>query len=350
LREHWHDAESWCSLGKRSCAVKYIVSDEYKFVYLVVQKVACSSIKTALVPLFGLDTAQYETVRKDGAQGLQVHKLFDNSGHQIGKQQFASELEGKYRDYFKFAFVRNPWDRLVSCYSQKLLDGRGENIGRRSNLSPSISGIELYNGMPFDHFVQVIHAIPDDKANVHYRSQCATICDEDGSIMADFVGHFETLEEDFCYVAAEIGVPELQLPHLLRSKNREGRSYSEFYDDRLAELVYERYTKDIELFGYSFSPECVDTPTEDRGSSMDRLATEPTDTDKRAETLQRRIEKTESELEEERRYTRSLKKQKRKMKRRVRTLERQMQAMRSSRTWKAVSALRRIKTRGSRKG
>jgi chondroitin 4-sulfotransferase 11 len=330
--------------------VKYIVSDEREFVYLVVQKVACSSIKTALVPLFDLDTAQYETVRKDGAQSLKVHKLFDNSGYQIGKLQFASELEGKYRDYFKFAFVRNPWDRLVSCYSQKLSDGKGDNIGRRSNLSPSISGIELYNGMPFDHFVQAIHAIPDDKANSHFRSQCATICDEDGNIMADFVGHFETLEEDFRYVAGEIGVPELQLPHLLRSKNREGRSYSEFYDDRLAELVYERYTKDIELFGYSFSPDCVDPPTEGRGSPMGRLATEPTKTDKLAETLQRRIEKIESELKEERRYTKSLKKQKRKAKRRVRSLERQIEAIRSSRTWKAMSALRRIKAWGSRKG
>jgi chondroitin 4-sulfotransferase 11 len=305
--------------------VKYIVSDEYKFVYLVVQKAACSSLKTALVPLFDLDTGQYETVRRDGSQDLKVHKLFDNSGYQIDKQQLTSELEGTYQDYFKFAFVRNPWDRLVSCYSQKLLDVKRDSIGQRSNLSPSISGIQIYNGMPFDDFVRAIHAIPDEEANIHFRSQCKTVCEEDGDIMADFVGNFETLEEDFSYVAERIGAPEVQLPHLLRSKNREGRSYSEFYDSRLTELVYERYTKDIELFGYSFSSESADTPTEGRDFSAVHPARERTDPGRRAEMLQRRIEKLEGELKEERRDSESLMEQKRRLKRRVRNLERQLQ-------------------------
>jgi chondroitin 4-sulfotransferase 11 len=329
--------------------VKYIVSDEYKFVYLVVQKVACSSLKTALLPLFDLDTGQYRTVRTDGSQGLRIHKLFDDSGYQIGKQQFTSELEGKYRDYFKFAFVRNPWDRLVSCYSQKLLDVPKRSIGRRSSLSPSIEGIELYNGMPFEEFVQAVHAIPDEEANIHFRSQCATVCEEDGGIMADFTGHFETLAEDFSYVAERIGVPELQLPHLLRSKNRGGRSYSDFYDDSLAELVLDRYAKDVEAFGYSFSPGPADTPTEGGGPSIvdfDRGRMTP---DGRTEVLQRRIEKVVDELRAERRHSGSLKKQKRRLKRRVRSLERQVHAMRSSRTWKMAAMLRRIKPGVSRK-
>jgi hypothetical protein len=283
--------------------VKYIVSDEYKFVYLVVQKVACSSVKTALVSLFDLDTGPYETVRRDGSRGLRVHKLFDDSGYQISKQQFTRELESKYRDYFKFAFVRNPWDRLVSCYSQKLLDVRKDSMGQRSNLSPSMVGIELYNGMPFNEFVQAVHVIPDEEANIHFRSQRAAVCDKDGGIMADFVGHFETLGEDFSYVAQRIGVPDLQLPHLLRSKNREGRSYSEFYDGRLAELVHDRYAEDVERFGYSFSLETADTPAVGSGPSAVNLARERTTPDRRTELLQRRIETAEDNLKAERRHS-----------------------------------------------
>jgi hypothetical protein len=330
--------------------VKYIISDEYKFVYMVVQKVACSSVKTALMSLFDLDTGPYETVRTDGSRGLRVHKLFDDSGYQIGKQQFTGELESKYRDYFKFAFVRNPWDRLVSCYSQKLLDVRKDSMGQKSNLSPSIRGIELYYGMPFNEFVQAVHVIPDEKANIHFRSQCATVCDEDGGIMADFVGRFETLGEDFSYVAQRIGVPEIQLPHLLRSKNRGGRSYSEFYDDRLAELVHDRYAEDVERFDYSFSLETADTPAVGSAPSAVNLDRERITPDKRTEELQRRIETVVDELKAERRHSESLKKQKRRLKRRVRSLERKVQAMHSSRTLKAAAILRRIKPGVSRKG
>jgi hypothetical protein len=330
--------------------VKYIVSDEYKFVYLVIQKAACSSIKSALVPLFDLDTAQYERTKKDGSRGLRVHKLFDDSGYQIGKEELVSQLDSRYQDYFKFTFVRNPWDRLVSCYSQKLLDVTKESMGQRSSLSSSGSGIELYYGMPFGDFVRAVYEIPDEKANIHIASQCRTICDEEGHIMADFVGRFETLGKDFSYVAEKIGAPELQLPHLLRSSNRSGRSYAEFYDDRLAELVYQRYKKDVELFGYSFSSESADTPTKGRGSSAVHLCGERTDPDRRAETLQRRINELEGQLKEERRDNGSSKKQKRRLKRRVRNLERQIQVIQASRTWKAVSALRHIKTSISRKG
>jgi chondroitin 4-sulfotransferase 11 len=70
--------------------------------------------------------------------------------------------------------------------------------------------------------------------------------------MADFVGRFENLRNDFARVAEEIGAPGLALPHLLRSKIRQSRHYRDFYDERLKKLVYERYEKDVETFEYSF--------------------------------------------------------------------------------------------------
>ena len=103
------------------------------------------------------------------------------------------------------------------------------------------------------------------------------------------------------------------------------------------------------MLGYAFSPEPADTPVEGRSLARGHLVTERTETDKRAEMLQRRIETLEEELKAERRDSESLKKQKRRLKRRVRSLERQIQAIRTSRTWEAVSTLRRIKPSVSRK-
>lgn len=233
--------------------MKYIVSDEHKFIYFVIQKVACSSIKTALLPLFDFDVTGQETDRsQDGFPVPGIHKIFAESDYEINKNQLIKELNGKYRDYFKFAFVRNPWDRLVSCYSQKLVKG---GAGLRS---PADAKIGFYTGMPFAEFVEAVSTIRDNQADRHFKSQYKVVCGrgKDNPIMADFVGHYENLAADFDVVAERIGgTHELQLPHLLSSKHRRhrrGRPYTEFYDDKLRDLVHERYLKDIEKFGYSF--------------------------------------------------------------------------------------------------
>jgi hypothetical protein len=108
--------------------------------------------------------------------------------------------------------------------------------------------------MPFVEFVEAVCRIPDEDANPHFRSQYRTICGEGENgavVLADFVGHFETLERDFAYVAERIGAPHLKLPHKLRSKSGAG-SYRDYYNDRLKDLVYRRFRRDVEIFGYSF--------------------------------------------------------------------------------------------------
>jgi chondroitin 4-sulfotransferase 11 len=230
-------------------AEKYIVSDDRKFIYFVVQKVACSSIKTALLPLFDVDSVGYETTRKDGTTGLRIHKVFGRSGYQIRKVQLVARLDDKYQQYFKFAFVRNPWDRLVSCYCEKL-GPNGPGLKHSAD-----NDKELYPGMPFAEFVEAVHAIPDSEANIHFQSQHKVICGsgEDKPILADFVGRFENLKADFDVVAKRIsGSQNLQLPHILRSRKRKSRPYTDFYDHRLRDLVRERYQEDIEILDYSY--------------------------------------------------------------------------------------------------
>jgi chondroitin 4-sulfotransferase 11 len=245
---------------------KYIISDEASFVYFVVPKVACSSIKTALLSLFDLDAAgSDEPVREDDAPDLDVHRLFAGSGYQINKNQLARRMErGEFHEHFKFAFVRNPWDRLVSCYTNKIMDAKESEFGEPPfRHVPSEKGSRLYRGMPFAEFVETVCEIPDDESNMHFVSQYRVVCGpgEDRRIMADFVGRFENLAADFAVVAERIGDGKrLELPHKLRSESRKSRPYTEFYDDGLRDLVYERYRDDVEIFDYSFGDSRVPAP------------------------------------------------------------------------------------------
>ncbi len=229
----------------RDMARGYIVSHEHKFVYFIVPKVACSSIKTALLPLFDSDVSEEELVREDGIP--EAHRLFKASPHAINKRRLLRGIKKEhYAGYFKFAFVRNPWDRLLSCYLQKIAPG-GQGLNRYD-----YGGVELRYGMSFAEFVEAVDQIPDEEADRHFRSQHVTVCGLDDTIMADFVGRFENLEEDFARVVRKIGAPYLKLPHLLPSPSRGGRSYRDFYDDETADRVGERFRKDAEIFGYSF--------------------------------------------------------------------------------------------------
>jgi len=233
--------------------MKYIVHDDHEFVYFVVQKVACTSVKSAIRPLFDFETPAADGGgggdRQNGAKRDGIHKRFDGSQYQIKEGKLMRRIDRRYRNYFKFGFVRNPWDRIVSCYFNKFREG-GPGLG----LPDDGVDVELYPGMTFAEFVEAVHAIPDESSNPHFKSQHTVFCPAgDREVLADFVGRFEDLSADFEHVTKKIGAAgEIELPHKLRSKNRKGRSYADFYDDRLKKLVHERFRDDIEIFEYSF--------------------------------------------------------------------------------------------------
>jgi chondroitin 4-sulfotransferase 11 len=176
-------------------------------------------------------------VRED--RTTSVHHLFAQSPHELAGEEFLRGLaEGRYDGYFKFAFVRNPWDRLVSCWSQKAI--REGPIARR---------LSRRGTQDFRAFAEMVCATPDERANPHFRSQHVGLLSENGERLPDFLGRFETLEEDFALVASKIGV-ETELPHLTPSGQT--HPYRDLYDEELAERVGRRFRRDVELFGYSF--------------------------------------------------------------------------------------------------
>ena len=141
----------------------------------------------------------------------------------IGRKQFET--------YFKFGFVRNPWDRVVSLYERK---EKGQ----------------LRDKMTFEQFVDwiqyssatCIHSSPQ-------RYQLDWFVDPNGAVIADFIGKFERLDEDWEFVAKKLGISET-LPH--RRPNPRERHYTEYYNTRTRDLIATKFRIDIEHFGYEF--------------------------------------------------------------------------------------------------
>ena len=155
----------------------------------------------------------------------------------------------QFSQYFTFAFVRNPWTRILSEY-------RYRNYLHHFSFSDFI-----LNKLPKPGF--------DDQYR-HVMPQYDLLHDQDGRLLVDFVGRFESLQKDFDTVCQKLGLDDSSLPHRNRSDkksrhlkrrlkntlfmNGENRhhSLSDFYTDETRDAVAEYYRVDIETFGYRF--------------------------------------------------------------------------------------------------
>ena len=129
----------------------------------------------------------------------------------------------KFDAYFKFAFVRNPWDRVVSLYLRS----------HQQDFKRFVYSCEMSSS----------HCVwPRSK-----KYQLDWLCDESNNLLVDFVGRFENLQNDFNHVCEEIGLPHQKLGHENKSK---AHDYRDYYNSELIDVVYKNFKKDIEYFGY----------------------------------------------------------------------------------------------------
>lgn len=217
----------------------WIVSHSKHFIFIHIPKTAGSSIGD---PKYrGVKSGALVTQLKEGDEAHQGH---------IQAWRLKKQLGDVWNDYYKFCFVRNPWDRCLSAYIyyhkavSSLLSRipfTGEYWKRRSNL-----GRQILACSDFHDFCQNIDKFSLD---LHFAPQVDYACDENGKLLVDFVGRFENLDADLLTITTHIGVPPLKLPHYRKSG---ARKYQRYYNADARESIREKYARDIKLFGYEF--------------------------------------------------------------------------------------------------
>ena len=161
------------------------------------------------------------------------------------KHLYASRAKKLYKDYwddyFKFSFVRNPWDRTLSLlrfpvwFGLKLVDGK-VNVNsyllkfprlEKSPHNPSLVGL------------------PCIKKSVYLN-----ILNE----KLDFIGRYEQLDRDFEIVCDKLKIKQTILPKINVSSRhkKDPRRYSEYYDDKTRKQIADRYATDINFFEFKF--------------------------------------------------------------------------------------------------
>jgi len=207
-----------------------LISDSHQFIFLRMRKVASTSMKTILLPLsVPRPTGRLAHLKSRAKLEWDYHKYAFRAHDDIRAAQKRMPAESFDR-YFKFTFVRNPWDRLVSEYEfllRKTEHGRHERVKKLGG---------------FSDFIRM--QIPRRDAY-----QINMMCDRHGKVLMDFIGKLENLQNDWNTVCDRIGIPHQEL----QRKNASERShYQDYYDAESRLLVARHWAREIELFGYRF--------------------------------------------------------------------------------------------------
>ncbi len=172
----------------------------------------------------------YDTNIEKGHKNLYHFKLFN------------TELFNKF---FKFTFVRNPYDRFVSAY--KFL-----KKGGRSKADYNVYCRFIKKHRTFENFVHYIYENPDIiKKMLHFIPQVDFISDQTGKLLKiDYIGKIESIEHDYEYVADKLKANR----NLKKINTTKHKPYQEYYNQNTYNLVLELYKNDFREFDYPTIP------------------------------------------------------------------------------------------------
>jgi hypothetical protein len=157
--------------------------------------------------------------------------------HQTAREVIAKVGRDNWDKAYKFTLVRNPWDKVVSHYEYRRKKNKTDISAREITFTEWVKNTYGPDKDPFYY--------DNEKA---FQPQVEWLKDDEGKISIDFIGKFESINEDFEQIKKAIGL-DAELPHLNASKRV---AYQTYYDEQTRAIVAQWFHEDIEVFGYRF--------------------------------------------------------------------------------------------------
>jgi hypothetical protein len=225
-----------------------MLSLQKKFLFVHIPKTGGNSLQNILKD-YSEDRLVGHTPDENGIlQRFQVR----NEQYDLGKHATLSQYkevlaEELFSSLYKFAVIRNPWDRMISYYFSP---HRGVQVWNR------YSFLELVNEVqPAQHYTC-------SKRQHRLLQILENICKEAGLRFSfarkridtelDFLIRFEDLDKGFQEVCERLAIPHIPLPRANRSRHEH---YSVYYDKETREAVGQKFRAEIITGKYRFEAE-----------------------------------------------------------------------------------------------
>ena len=222
-----------------------IINNTHQFIYLHVPRTAGTSITTlfsSLTTIFDLEIGA-----TDFGEKIQdaYHERFQISKHSALTEIYNAIGDQVFKNYFKFSFVRNPFDRIFSTYNfLRSWDSPDKNF---NNLMQSFNSFSefIFSDCLAKTFV------PD---NMFYP-QSHWLCSNTDDVGLDFIGRVEDLSADIANILNIIDVESLVDKTKLQILNESIESLNklEIYSKDI-ETIINIYRADFVKYKYDFDP------------------------------------------------------------------------------------------------
>jgi hypothetical protein len=218
-----------------------IVSHRHKFIFVHLGRTGGRSLTTALAEHCG-DSDVITKVRSScparNAAGFGRHDSAAAIRAKVG--------EGVWNDYFKFAFERNPWDKIVSRYWQYAGVGKKKaykQVWEKAFGKPMTFKQWFWMKVWTGRLLGLGHV----RFPAHFRHYTAG-----GQVIIDFLGRSENSQEHMAWLSDRLKIA-IRTDLRIGAENHKARaSYTELFDAPMRRVVERVFRRDLALLGYRF--------------------------------------------------------------------------------------------------
>lgn len=169
--------------------------------------------------------------------GASITEYFRAEREHFPASYYKANFEEKFKEYFVFACVRNPWARMVSAYFYQKAKGSTQESKEWFN----------YRNQDFDSYIRNEH----DKHLKNESNIKETIywISEKGKVIVDYICNLHTINKDFNIIKKIVNRKD-DLIHINKSNHGDYKNY--YNDKKTLNLVSEIFKNDIEYFKFKF--------------------------------------------------------------------------------------------------
>lgn len=225
------------------------ISHRYRYLYFVIPKCASATVRNSLIKCTDIGYP----IRPWKQNLTSIFKGdfdFINIEQHIDIQHFLKFKNGTkyFNSYFKFTFIRNPYDRIYSAFLQEkmasitwgnwaqakrqIFDSIGDDFNRY--ICEYVSKADLLNAWDW----------------ICFRPMTA-FTHKDGKLALDFVGRAENLSDDLAFLGKQLGIKITKSKdYNVNSLNHSSLKNISKYNRDAIKVVNTIYQQDFECFNY----------------------------------------------------------------------------------------------------